>query len=205
MSSKERDIDNSVVSTPVDGPGVENLLASLREIIHTGRQKALHAVDTVQIGTGWSVGRHIVEFEQGGAERAEYGTKLLPRIAVRLTAEFGKGFDERNLWHMCRFYRTFPILNALRPELSWTHFRSLLRVEDSAARIWYMNEAADQNWNTRALDRQIRTLYYERLLASKYKLVLPSEEELRAELVKEQLVLEEQAMDSSASIEGDKK
>ena len=73
--------------------------------------------------------------------------------------EFGKGFDERNLWYMCRFYRAFPILNALRSELSWTHYRLLIRVDDAAAREWYMNEAADQGWSTRALDRQIGTLY----------------------------------------------
>jgi predicted nuclease of restriction endonuclease-like (RecB) superfamily len=87
-------------------------------------------------------------------------------LAERLTEEFGKGFDERNLWHMCRFYRAFPNCDALRHELSWTHYRSLLRVDDASAREWYMNEAAAQNWNTRTLDRQINTLYYERLLAS---------------------------------------
>ncbi len=88
-------------------------------------------------------------------------------MSERLIAEFGKGFDERNLWHMCRFYRTFPILNAVRTELCWTHYRTLLRVEDAKAREWYMAEAAAQNWSTRVLERQIGTLYYERLLASK--------------------------------------
>ena len=151
---------------PAKSHNVGTLLASLREVIQTARQQAMRAVDVVQVRTCWTVGRHIVEFEQGGESRAEYGTHLLPRLAERLTVEFGKGFDERNLWHMCRFYRAFPILNAVRTELSWTHYRSLLRFEDAASRTWYMNEAADQNWNTRALDRQIGTLYYERLLAS---------------------------------------
>lgn len=80
-----------------------------------------------------------------------------------------KGFDERNLWHMCRFYRAFPILNAVRTELSWTHYRSLLRLDEAKAREWYMAEAATQNWSTRALDRQISTLYYDRLLMSREK------------------------------------
>ncbi len=146
---------------------MDGLLGRLRVLIQEARQQALRAVDIVQVRTCWEVGRHIVEFEQGGAVRAEYGTRLLPRLAERLTAEFGKGFDERNLWNMCRFYRTFPILNALRPELSWTHYRLLLRVEDEAARGWYMAEAVEQNWSSRALERQIGTLYYERLLASK--------------------------------------
>ena len=133
---------------------------------------------------------YIVEFEQGGAERAEYGTRLLERLSERLTSDFGKGFDASNLYKMSQFYRLFPKLDALRPELSWTHYRLLLRLEEAGAREWYMNEAASQNWSTRALQRQIGTLYYERLLASRYKLVLPSEKELRAGLMREQRRLE---------------
>ena len=92
---------------------------------------------------------------------------MLPQLAKRLTEEFGRGFDQRNLWYMRSFYQKFSILNALRSELSWTHYRLLLRVDHEPARLWYMNEAATQNWSTRALERQINTLYYERLLASK--------------------------------------
>lgn len=154
---------------------VEKLLGRLRKLIQNARHQALRAVDVLQVRTCWEVGRHIIEFEQGGAARAEYGARLLPRLAERLTSEFGSGFDERNLWYMCSFYRAFPILNALRSELSWTHYRLLLGVEDADARMWYMNEAAGQNWSTRALQRQIGTLYYERLLASKDRKPLRSE------------------------------
>ena len=146
---------------------MDRLVGELRTLIQSSRQQVLRAVDAIHVRTCWEIGRHIVEFEQGGAARAQYGEKLLPRLAEVLTAEFGKGFDDRNLWNMCAFYRGFPILNALRPELSWTHYRLLLRVEHPEARDWYMNEAAEQNWSTRALERQIGTLYYERLLASK--------------------------------------
>ncbi len=146
---------------------VFKLLSSLREIITGARQQALKAAELVQVRTCWTIGRHIVEFEQGGAPRAGYGKRLLTELAESLTVEFGRGFDERNLRHMRAFYLAFPIWNAMRTELSWTHYRSLLRVEDETARQWYMNEAASENWNTRALDRQIGTLYYERLLASK--------------------------------------
>jgi predicted nuclease of restriction endonuclease-like (RecB) superfamily len=145
---------------------MERLLGDLRALIQSARQKALRAVDLVQVRTCWEVGRHIVEFEQGGAARAEYGARLLPHLAERLTSEFGKGFDERNLRHMRAFFRVFPIWDAVRTELSWTHYRALLRVENVAAREWYMAEAATQNWGTRALERQMGTLYYERLLAS---------------------------------------
>lgn len=167
MKPKKVASDKLTTAKPPQTRDLSGLLTELREIIRTARQQALRAVDVVQVRTCWSVGRHIVEFEQGGAVRAAYGERLLADLADHLTAEFGKGFDERNLRHMRSFYATFPNWNALRSELSWPHYRSLLRVEDAAARLWYMNEAADQNWNTRALDRQIGTLYYERLLASK--------------------------------------
>jgi predicted nuclease of restriction endonuclease-like (RecB) superfamily len=168
-------------SMPAKMAPMERLLGELRTLIQSSRQQALRAVYTVHVRTCWEVGRHIVEFEQGGAARAEYGAKLLPRLAKRLTAEFGKGFDERNLWHMCSFYRAFPILNAVRTELSWTHYRLLLRVENAAAREWYMAEAAGQNWGTRALERQIGTLYYERLLASKDRKPVLAEAEKKVE------------------------
>jgi hypothetical protein len=140
-------------------PEIDTLLGILRGLIGEARQSALRAVDTIQVQTCWEMGRHIVEFEQGGASRAAYGTRLLPLLAESLTSEFGSGFDERNLRHMRAFYQSFPIRNALRTELSWTHYRSLTRIENERARLWYMNEAASQHWGTRALDRQIGTLY----------------------------------------------
>jgi hypothetical protein len=144
----------------------EALLRSLRELIQDARQKVLRAVDAVQVQTCWEIGRHIVEFEQGGSARAEYGTRLLQTLASSLAAEFGRGFDTSNLRYMRLFYQAFPIRDAWRHELSWTHYRNLLKVENEAARAWYMNEAATQGWTTRALERQINTLYYERLLAA---------------------------------------
>jgi predicted nuclease of restriction endonuclease-like (RecB) superfamily len=146
--------------------GTDGLLHSLRELIQGARQKALRAVDSIQVQTCWEIGRHIVEFEQGGSSRAEYGARLLPILSESLSREFGRGFDISNLRYMRLFYQAFPIRDALRHELSWTHYRTLLRVENEQARLWYMKEAASQSWTTRALDRQINTLYYERLLAS---------------------------------------
>jgi len=147
--------------------GMSELMNSVRDLIVSARTQAVRAVDTVQVRTCWEIGRHIVEFEQNGAARADYGKKLIPNLAEKLTSEFGQGFDQRNLRNMRGFFQLFPIWNALRTELSWTHYRSLLRIEKAKARNWYMNEAADQNWSSRALDRQIGTLYYERLLASR--------------------------------------
>lgn len=159
-------MSKQIVKADMNDNPVSGLLDSLRQLIITGRQKALRAVDVVQVQTCWEMGRHIVEFEQGGAGRAGYGSRLLPRLAKVLTAEFGAGFDTTNIRKMRQFYQLFPIRDALRLELSWTHYRLLLRVDNEKARVWYANEAATQNWSTRALERQIGTLYYERLLAS---------------------------------------
>ena len=145
------------------------LVDALRSLIQQGRQQALRAVDMVQVHTCWEVGRHIVVFEQGGQARAAYGKRLLPDLAQALTREFGRGFDASNLRYMRLFYNAFPIRDALRRELSWTHYRLLLRVASVEARQWYMTEAATQNWSSRALERQMGTLHFERLLLSSDK------------------------------------
>lgn len=107
--------------------------------------------------------------KQMGNFRAEYGKEILQRLSAQLTEEFGKGFDERNLRNMRTFYIKYPIWNAVRSELTWTHYRALLRVENDDARNWYMEEAIRTGWSSRQLERQISTLYYERLLASRDK------------------------------------
>ena len=122
--------------------GLTSLLANLRAVILEARQQAFRAVDVVQVRTCWIVGRHIVEFEQGGQSRAAYGKSVLAQVSAQLTAEFGKGFDASNLRYMRLFYQAFPNCDALRHELSWTHYRLLLRVDSATAREWYMNEAA---------------------------------------------------------------
>jgi len=180
-----------------EAPLLQTLAGQLRELIRDARGRALRAVDAIQVRTCWEIGRHIVEFEQGGVARAEYGKRLLPRLAEMLTTEFGRGFDERNLRNMRSFFQTFPIWNAVRTELSWTHYRILLRVDSETARRWYVGEAAAQNWSSRVLERQIGTLYYERLLASRDR--APVEAEARAsagvlasprEFVRDPVVLE---------------
>lgn len=111
-------------------------------------------------------------FEQQGQSRATHGARLLPQLAARLTQEFGRGFDVKNLRHMRAFYQAFPIRDALRRELSWMHYR---RLDNDVARQWYVNEAVNQNWSSRALERQINTLYYERLLVSQDKAAVAAE------------------------------
>jgi hypothetical protein len=117
----------------------------------------------------WEIGRVIVEEEQQGAERADYGKRLLAELSKRLQAEFGKGFDPSNLSTMRGFYLSYPIFDAVRQELSWTHYRLLLRVDKAEARAFYQAEAINARWSTRELERQIHSLLFERLALSRDK------------------------------------
>lgn len=145
---------------------IHNLYQQIAQLLHTARRQAIQAINTTMVQAYWEIGRVIVEEEQMGQHRAEYGTNMLKYLAERLTEEFGSGYDPSNLSNMRNFYRTFPIFDAVRQELSWTHYRSLLRVENPQARAFYIQEVIANGWSTRSLDRQINTLYYERLLAS---------------------------------------
>ena len=171
--SQKQQGDTKATATPIDG--ITPLLGNLRQLIAESRQQLLQAVDVVQVQTYWHIGQHIVEFEQSGAQRAAYGQRLLPQLGQALAAEFGRGFDATNLRHMRAFYQAFPIRDAVRRELSWTHYRLLLRVDSTEARQWYVQEVAAQNWSTRALERQIGSLYFERLLLSQDKAAVTEE------------------------------
>ena len=126
-------------------------------------------------GIRHEIGRLIVEHEQQGQARAEYGKAQLKTLSQQLTQHFGKGFDTSNLRNMRSFYQTFSNCDALSHNLSWTHYRKLIRIENPQARLWYQQEAIQQSWSVRALERQIGTLYYERLLASKDKSLVEQE------------------------------
>jgi predicted nuclease of restriction endonuclease-like (RecB) superfamily len=173
---------------------VNSLYAEIRAVLEKARSSAYRAVNLAMVQAYWQIGYLIVEHEQSGKERAEYGKAILKELSKRLSHEFGKGFDITNLRKMRQFYLLFSKRDAaslkfdptkrdakrpefrgiekrhaLRGELSWTHYRLLLRVDNEKTREWYMNEAADQSWSTRQLERQISTLYYERLMASREK------------------------------------
>lgn len=168
---------------------VEDLYAGIRNILTNARQRAYSAVNFAMVESYWLIGQQIVEHEQHGEARADYGKGLLKELAAKLSVEFGKGFDESNLRYMRLFYRCFPIRDTLRHELTWSHYRRLISVENEQARIWYMNEAADSVWSTRQMDRQISTLYYERLLASKDKAPVVAEAKQKmSELKPEQFI-----------------
>lgn len=164
---------------------------TVAEILRKARRKVYQVANFTMVEAYWNIGKRIAEEEQQGKERSDYGAFLISNLSIRLKEEFGTVFSERNLWYFRQFYLCFPIVNAvrsqsatrhisrpgkgicihsnLRSELRWTHYRLLMRVEKPDARNWYMKEAADQNWSTRALERQINSLYYERLLLSHKK------------------------------------
>ena len=150
----------------------DNCVNDIKTIIEQGRQAAYSSVNLVMINTYWNIGRRIVEEEQNGDARAEYGKQLIDKIAVELTIEYGNNYEARRLRDYRQFYllfRDLQIWHARVPNLKWTHFRTLLRVADEDARIWYMKEANEQMWSTRTLDRNISTQYYYRLLQSPKK------------------------------------
>jgi len=213
----------------------KNLYGDIKTILENARQRSFRTVNFLMVEAYWNIGRLIVEEEQKGKRRADYGSFLIKELSEKLTNDFDRGFDERNLWHMVKFYNAFPIVNALRsesknsissklhalsgessdpihhalsdksrakkkmnavrselqlpataigeaarhtsvdlksylrPELSWTHYRLLLKLEKEEARFFYMNEAVNSNWSTRELERQINSLLFERLALSRNK------------------------------------
>ena len=150
----------------------QDVITDIKGIISSGREVAYNAANKAMVLTYWHVGKRIVEQEQAGKERAKYGQALIEALADELTKEYGKSFSKRNLQYFRKFYLAFPdeqIVNACVHNLNWTHFRALLRVPDENARMWYMNEAAQEGWSSRTLDRNISTQYYYRLMQSPKK------------------------------------
>ena len=187
MAKKRNDL--LAPASPLDG-----LFARVVAILEQARARVVRSVNSEMVLAYWHIGREIVEQDQGGRKRAAYGEAVLEALSRRLTTGFGRGFDVTNLRKMRQFFRMFEIRDAVRLEsgkgkrdaarlvsgveatrimacddLSWSHYRLLMQVDDSQAREWYMRESASQQWSTRQLERQISVLYYERLLASRKK------------------------------------
>lgn len=180
---------------------IDKTCNAIRDILIEAQIGVARVINFTMVQAYWNIGRVIIEKEQKGSKRAEYGKALINDLSAKLVKEFGKGFTPRNLRNMRQFYLYFPKWHALsakskisenaslRKELSWTHYKLLLRIENPEAREWYMNEAADCGWSTRALDRQINSFYYERILASKNKSSVRREADEKTEkLIPEQIL-----------------
>lgn len=209
----------------------------IKEIVNSARSYSFKAVNYAMVQAYWNIGRLIVEEEQNGKNRAEYGTFLISELSVRLKNEFGSGFNKTNLAYMKQFYLAFPILHSLsgksdskqiihavsgesksniqatsiensiskiknfiinrnlKAELSWTHYRLLLKVENQEVRDFYIEEAIENNWSTRQLERQINSFYYQRLISSRDKHKLKNEsnkskDDINDEFVKDPYIFE---------------
>lgn len=155
-----------------------NIVTDIQQIVEEGLRQAYNNVNSVAIRTYWLVGRRIVEEEQAGTERAAYGTDLLNKLSIKLSAIYPKGYSARNLREYRQFYLYFndlEIWHSRVPNLTWTHCRMLLRVADENARYWYLQEASREMWSVRTLDRNIGSQYYYRLLQTPSKEAVVSE------------------------------
>ena len=165
-------------------------ISDIKAILNKAKQQVYTAVNSAMVQAYWLIGQRIVEEEQNGKERAEYGSFLIKKLSMALTKSFGKGFSEQSLKNFRQFYLTFndlPISSTSWSQsgekttsawrkLSWSHFKTIMRVNNAEARAYYIKEAAENNWSVRTLDRNIATQYYERLFLSHAK------EEVAAEM-----------------------
>ena len=144
----------------------KNILNPIQSIIANAQARAIRSVDTERVLMYWQIGKVIFEEEQQGKERAEYGEFLIKSLANALEPQYGTGFSYRQLNLFRQFYRTFPIVNALRSQFSWTHYRTLIRIDNQDKRDFYIAETEKNNWNARQLERQVNSQLFERLLLS---------------------------------------
>lgn len=182
---------------------VSNYILEIKQILAQARQKAYASVNTAMVEAYWLIGRRIVEEEQKGEDRAAYGKEIIKNLSIELSREFGRGFSERSLREFRQFYQTIsdlfeikqtesnlteqniwrtpfaisvnPIWRTLFANLYWSHYQRVLRVSDENARLYYLTEAANQNWSISTLDRNISTLYYQRLISSQKKELVENE------------------------------
>jgi predicted nuclease of restriction endonuclease-like (RecB) superfamily len=154
---------NDQKNLPMIGEFDSKIYDGIRAVLAEARTKVFNTANSAMVTAYWEIGQQI---NNAIGDRAEYGKQLLQFLSERLMAEFGKGFTERNLRAMRQFYETFPIRHALRAELTWTHYRLLMRVEEPSRREFYLSECTELGWTSRQLERQINSFYYERLLAT---------------------------------------
>ena len=179
-----------------DMEDIQNLYDEVKKIISSARQNAVRSVDFCRVQMYWHIGKRILETEQQGKERAEYGAYLLKTLAKKLEPEYGSGFSFRQLNFCRQFYRMYPIMNALRSQLNWTQYRLLIAIGDDSKREYYELEAINNCWTARELERQINSQLYERLLLSNDKervLAVARRERIPQqpyEIIKDPMVLE---------------
>lgn len=146
-----------------------SLINEIGSLLQKGREQATQSVNTILVQTYWLVGKHIVEFEQGGKEKAEYGSFLFEQLSKDLTKLYGKGFSRSNLLYMRKLYLTFPKSETLSNVLSWSHYFEILRLDNDLEINFYKKQTEKENWSVRELKRQMKSMLFHRLAVSKDK------------------------------------
>ncbi|MCQ2609166.1 MAG: PDDEXK nuclease domain-containing protein, partial [Bacteroidales bacterium] len=161
-------MENNSIQMLASMPITMDIVRDIRSILEEARRVSLRAVNSTMVFSYWLIGKRIILEEQQGQDRAAYGEKILKKLSVELTSEFGEGFSYANLKNMRQFYKTYPDEKGytLCSQLPWSHNRLIMRVEDPMAREWYLHEAAEQQWTVRQLERNIHSFYYQRQLES---------------------------------------
>jgi DUF1016 N-terminal domain len=143
-----------------------SFVEDIKRIIEQAKENAIRSVDYQRVLMYWNIGKRILEEEQEGKERADYGSYLVKNLSEELQPQFGSGFSYRQLNWYRQFYRIFPIVSAVRTQLSWTQYKLLLGFENESKREFYIAEATKNNWTSRQMERQINSQLFERLLLS---------------------------------------
>ncbi|MCQ2215903.1 MAG: PDDEXK nuclease domain-containing protein [Bacteroidales bacterium] len=174
----------------------DEFLRDIRKIIDDARRNAVRSVDFCRVQMYWNIGRRIVEEEQHGQQKAEYGKYIIVNLAAKIEPEYGSGFGKRQLERARQFYRTYPIASAVRTQLNWAQYKKLISISDTDKREYYELEAVNNAWTGRELERQVDSLLYERLLKSTDKaslLAMARKERLpenASDVIKDPMVLE---------------
>lgn len=165
------------------------LISDISSLLEQGRTKVAQTTNTILVQTYWLIGRHIVEFEQNGKEKSEYGSDLLNRLSKDLTQRYGKGFGRSNLFYMRKFYQSFPNSGTLSHKLSWSHYYEILKADSPLEIGFYTKQAENENWSVRELKRQMQSMLFHRLALSKDKEGILALAEKGQEITKPQDIL----------------
>ena len=152
-----------------DANSYGELIRNIGSLLETGKKQAVSAVNQAMVRTYWEIGKHIVEYEQAGNEKAEYGSETLKRLSRDLTERYGNGFGMSNINKMRKFYSLYPILQTVSAKLSWSHYVELLKIEDYMERSFYLKECEQESWGVRELRRQMKSMLFQHLVLSKEK------------------------------------
>ena len=158
--------DKGIITPMGNNSDYNQLLLDVGEALKQGRQQAVYAVNSAMVQTYWEIGRQIVEYEQHGNEKAEYGSGLLNQLSKDLSIRYGGGFSLSNINKMRKMYLTYPILQTVSAKLTWSHYIELLKIDDPLERSFYQKECEEEHWGVRELKRQMKSMLFHRLALS---------------------------------------